>query len=88
MSNGLIFFILTAFAAGGSGGRWHAWCRFGSSVPRYQRQLLVLVRVFDGGLQVNGDGVISSDGVIAHEKPSRIPGVLDLCIERRTEFKK
>ena len=30
-------------------------------MPRRQRQLLVFVRVVDGGLQVYGDGVVSRD---------------------------
>ena len=61
MSNGLILFILAAFAAGGGGGRWRARCRFGSSVPRRQRQLLVLVSVVDGGFDVHHDGVAARD---------------------------
>jgi hypothetical protein len=38
-------------------GRLQPW----RSVPRRERQLLVLVGVVDGGLQVYGDGVISRD---------------------------
>ena len=61
MSNGLILFILAAFAAGGGGGRWHARCRFGSSVPGRQRQLLVLVSVVDGGFEMDQDRVAARD---------------------------